>query len=103
MKEGEKIKCVGEKQRYTIQARDKRFIIMTKPFNARKTYLYSIVDLERGVRGCDNLIFGAFEPYNTKAGARKNLRALQNGDMEVSYRRYKKLEPEEVKQLAIHD
>lgn len=117
MKVGDKVKCVGEKQRYTIQARDDRFIIMTKPFNARKTYLYSIVDLERGIRGRDNLIFGSFEPYNTKAGAEENLKALQRGakvnvnlddlveeddnwTMEVSYRHYKKLEPEEIKQLG---
>ena len=97
----DKIKCVGEKQRYTIQARDKRFVIMTKPFNARKTYLYSIVDLKRRVRGCDNLIFGSFESYNTKKGAIENLKMLQKKEMEVSYRKFKKLEPEEIEQLKV--
>ena len=100
MKIGDKIKCVGEKQRYTIQAFNNRFVIMTKPFNARKTYLYSIVDLERGVRGRDNLIFGSYNPYNTKTGARENLKDLQSGKMEVSHRHYKRLEPEEVLQLT---
>lgn len=99
MKIGDKIKCNGEKQRYTVQAFDNRFVIMTKPFNARKTYLYSIVDLKRGVRGRDNLIFGSFNPYNTKEGAEENLKDLQTGEMEVSHRNYKRLEPEELSQL----
>jgi len=97
---GDKVKCVGEKQRYTIQARDDRFVIMTKPLNARKTYLYSIVDLERGVRGRDNLVFGSYEKYNTREGASANLKMLQDNEMEVSYRHYKKLEPEEIEQLS---
>lgn len=102
MKVGDKVKCVGERIRYTIQARDDRFVIMTKPFNLRKgKYLYSIVDLERGVRGRDNLVFGSFERYDTKKGAKENLKMLQEGEMEVSYRHYKKLEPEEIEQLTL--
>lgn len=100
---GDKIKMVGEVQRYTIQARDERFVILTKPFNARKTYIYSIADLKQGIRGRDNLIFGAYEPYNTKEGAEHNLKELQNGDMEVSRRSHKKLEPEEIQQLTKED
>lgn len=99
MKVGDKIKFEGEVQRYTVQALDKRFIIATKPFNARKTYLYTIIDLERNERGPDNLIFGAYEPYNTVKGAKYNLKQLQKGEMEVSYRRYKKLSKEERKML----
>lgn len=104
----DKVKCVGEKQRYTIQARNDRFVILTKPFNAQKTYLYSIVDLERKIRGRDNLIFGfcyidskgeISQNYNCKEGAEEAIRQLEAGEMEISYRHYKKLEPEEIKQL----
>ena len=109
MKEITKIKMVGEKQRYTIQARSNRFVILTKPFNARKTYLYSIVDLERKVRGKDNQIFGFCyidkngeinQDYNCEEGAKEAIKQLESGQMEVSYRHYKDLEPEEIEQLT---
>ena len=51
---GDKIKFQREKQRYTVRACDKRFIIAVKPFNARKTFQYTIVDLKEKVRGADN-------------------------------------------------
>lgn len=45
-----KIKFKGEKQRYTVQAAGKRYLVCTKPFNARKTVLYTIIDLKEEVR-----------------------------------------------------
>jgi len=95
----------GEKQRYKVQAFSKRFIILTKPFNARKTYLYSIVDLERKVRGRDNLVFGFIHGYNNKAGASKAIKWLEaketeQASMEVSYRHFKPLEESEIEQLT---
>jgi hypothetical protein len=104
-----KIKMVGEKQRYTIQARSNRYVILTKPFNARKTYLYSIVDLEQKIRGRDNLIFGfcfidkngeISQNYNCKEGAEEAIKMLEKGEMEVSHRHHKKLEKEEIYQLT---
>lgn len=82
-----KVRLNGERQRYTIQACDDRFIIMTKPFNAQRTYLYTIADLERGVRGPCNLIFGLPCDVNSPAGAGEALSAMQRGEMEVSARR----------------
>jgi hypothetical protein len=55
---GDKIKFKREKQRYTIQATDGRYLICTKPFNAKKTVIYTIVDLKEKIRGTDNLVFG---------------------------------------------
>lgn len=81
-----KVKLEGEVQRYTIQARNDRFIIMTKPFNLRKTYLYTIADLESGVRGACNLIFGMSYDVDTPEGANEALRWLESGRMEVSRR-----------------
>ena len=43
LKVDDKILFAEEKQRYTVQARNDRFIICTKPFNPRKTFL--ILDL----------------------------------------------------------
>jgi hypothetical protein len=100
MKIGDKIKFEGEKQRMTIKAFSKKFIILTKPFNAKKTYLYSIVDLEREVRGRCNLIFGSLWEFNTLKGAKKNLQMLDNGERKVSCRYYKKLEQSEISQFS---
>ena len=47
----------GERQKYTVQVSSERYLICTKPFNAKNTVLYTIVDLKEGVRGADNLIF----------------------------------------------
>ncbi len=41
---GTKVKFPNEKQRYTVQASNVRFAVCTKPFNAQKTVLYSIID-----------------------------------------------------------
>lgn len=97
---GKKIKFDGEKQRYTIQALDSRYIIATKPFNARKTYIYTIVDLQEKRRGPCDLIFGSGEAFNTAAGAKKNLTLLTTGKMGVSYRRDKKLTADELKTIT---
>jgi hypothetical protein len=96
---GEKFKADTEKQRYTIMAKDDRFVIMIKPFNAKKTYLYSIIDLKRKVRGPNNLIFGPIVPFNTLEGAAENLKMLQNKEQEVSYRRCIDLSTTEIQQL----
>lgn len=89
---GQKIKFKGIKQRFTIQARNERFLICTKPFNARKTVLYTIVDLVREVRGRDNLVFTF--GYETKKQCEDNLKRLADGEMEVSYRNFVKLDYE---------
>jgi hypothetical protein len=75
-----------EKQGYTVQACNDRFWVCTKPFNARKTCLYSIVDLERNVRGRDNLVFGFPYGYESKSSCQIALEYLKNNEMEVSYR-----------------
>lgn len=53
------VKFASEKQRYTVQASDRRFAVCTKPFNARKTVLYTIIDFDEKIRGPENLVFGA--------------------------------------------
>lgn len=81
-----KVKLDGERIRYTVMARDERFVIMVKPFNAKRTYLYTIVDLERSVRGRCNKIFGLDHDVSDPAGAATVLADLQNGSTEVIYR-----------------
>jgi hypothetical protein len=97
---GNKIRMDGERQRYTVQAANDRFAIMTKPFNAKKTYLYTITDLKRGVRGPCNLIFGLPCHVNTPEGAAEALAMIEAGAMEVTFRHHKELTPDELKQVS---
>lgn len=96
---GSKIKMDGERLRYTVQAANDRFAIMTKPFNARRTYLYTITDLQRGVRGPCNLIFGLPHHVNDPAGAAEALAMMERGEFEVTHRHDKDLTAAELKQL----
>jgi hypothetical protein len=58
LKVGSKVKFKPEKRVYTVQASDARFAICTKPFNLKRTVLYTVIDFEENVRGTENLIFG---------------------------------------------
>lgn len=50
---GMKIRFADEKQSYTVQAvsRSGRYVVCTKPFNARRSILHSVMDLALGIRG----------------------------------------------------
>lgn len=96
-KQGDRIKFRSERLRYTVRAANDRFLVCTKPFNARGTVLYSIVDLEQNIRGRENLIFGrGFETDEQCADA---LARLVCGDTEVSRRHHVALDIERVDQL----
>lgn len=86
LKVGDKIKFQKEKHRYTVQAKSDRYIICTKPFNARKTYLYTIIDLERLVRGAVDLVFGLTDDVDSPEKAQECVNDLENGEYEVSHR-----------------
>lgn len=85
---GSRVYFDGERMPYTIQARDERFLVCTKPFAARRTYIYSIVDLQRGERGPDNMIFGRAGGYETRGDCEDALRELadERSSLEVSRR-----------------
>lgn len=99
MRPGDKVRMTGERQRYTVTAVDDRFAIMSKPFNARRTYLYTITDLKLGVRGPCDLIFGVPCAMDAPDSAAKALTMLQAGEMGVSRRRCKALTDDEIVQL----
>ena len=85
VKVGDKITIPNEKQRYTVQARNSRYVICTKPFNLKHTVLYFIVDLKEKLRGPDNMIF-CFG-YETKSQCEERLKELDENKIEVSLRR----------------
>ncbi len=97
---GEKITMDGEKAPYKIMARDDRYVILCRPFNLKRTYTYSIVDLEEKVRGPCNYVFGPLVDFNTEDGAKENLAMLRSGKQEVSRRRSKDLSDREIALLS---
>ena len=87
---GQKIRFASEKRPYTIRACDERFAICTKPFNLKKTVLYTIVDLKKNVRGTENLLF--CPGYETDLNCRKALERLQNEDSHITAKNFIKLD-----------
>lgn len=95
---GSKVKFRKEKQRYTVQASDERFAICTKPMNALKTVLYTIIDFEENRRGPEDLVFGFGAETKEQCEemlARLNL-PLEEGPTEVSSRHDIELDIEKV-------
>lgn len=81
---GDFIRFKEEKLKYEVIARSDRFLICTKPFNARRTVLYCIVDLVEWIRGPENLIFDM--GCETKEQAEEMLERVRSGESEISYR-----------------
>lgn len=81
---GTKVKFAEEKQSYTVRASNIAFAICIKPFNAKKTVLYTIIDWFNNVRGAENLIFG--EGAETDKECEEMLERLTQGETEVSSR-----------------
>ncbi len=83
-KVGDKIKFIEEKMPYSIISCDDRYLICTKPYNPKRTVLYTIVDLQENVRGTENMIFCL--GFKTKEDCDEALERLQTGESEVSWR-----------------
>jgi len=97
LKVGGKIKFSTEKQRYTVKAKSERYIICTKPFNIKHTVLYTIIDLERLVRGTNNMVFNPYD-YEYQSDIDSCLVDLECNDnvVEVTHRNCIKLDVENV-------
>lgn len=91
LKVGDKIRFMVEKKSYTIKAKSDKFLICTKPFNLKNTVLYTIIDLERLVRGANNLIFNPYD-YTSEKDMNDCIVDLESGKTEVSHRNCVKLD-----------
>ena len=85
VKIGDKIYIPKHKRPFTVRARNDRYIICTKPFNAKHTVIYFIIDLKEKRRGPDNMVFCC--GYESDEDCRERLIELQSGIIEVSRRR----------------
>lgn len=82
---GYKVFFESEKRPYTVRAYDERYVICTKPFNPKRTVLYTILDLKQQVRGTNNLVFNSYN-YAIQEDIERCLKDLQCGMIEVSHR-----------------
>lgn len=51
---GDRLRFAEEKRSYTVRAVSDRWVICTKPFAARQSVIYTVLDLHHQVRGVDN-------------------------------------------------
>lgn len=98
---GQQIKFEDERTRYTVQAFSKRYIIATKVFKLkRNNYLYTIVDVLRGIRGPSDLLFGSPYTFDDYEGALLNIAMLHTGKQSISSRKSIPLTVEELEQVS---
>ena len=81
---GDKVKLFGQRRRFNVMAKDDRYMIFSKPVFG--TFLYTIFDFEDRWIAPDNLIFGLYH-YDKREEAEKALKALEDGEIELSRRR----------------
>ena len=94
---GIKIKFKEEKQAYEVQACGLRYMVCTKPFNLKKTVLYTIVDKLQRIRGTENVVFGM--GAETKSDCSRMLERLEShgsDGTEISHRNRIDLNVEEI-------
>jgi hypothetical protein len=92
---GLRIKFPEEKQAYTVQASNDRYTICTKPFNPKRTVIYTIVDWVKKVRGPEDLIFGF--GAETRRQCQAMLQRLVAEESGVSHRHRIDLKIQEIK------
>lgn len=83
---GDRVWFVEERLPYTVQAvsPDGRWAALTKPFAARRTVLYTVLDRDRMVRGRDDRLFGL--GYETREACEAMIAMFTDGDAEHSHR-----------------
>ena len=99
---GTVIKFGEEKQSYRVRARGNRYLVCTKPFNPKRTVLYTIIDLQENIRGTENLVFSM--GVETDEQCKKMVERLEcdPNDLnkiktDISYRNYIPLNIERIK------
>ena len=73
---GSKITWKGQNKRFTVIARNDNFIIITRPYNPKKTYEYSILDLE--YMECNHDNYYCKYDYSNKEECIEALKELQD-------------------------
>lgn len=98
---GTLIKFKGERQRYTVRASNVAFAVCTKPMNALKTVLYTVIDWNEKRRGPEGVIFE--EGAVSDESCSEMLDRLTSGETTVSERRDAPLNIERVEMTNKND
>ena len=85
---GQKVKFSDDRLWFTVQARNERFIICNAA-TKNNTY-HTIIDLEQGVRGDDNLVF--HQGCDDREHCEARLQDFIDGEIEVSHRNLVRLD-----------
>lgn len=86
---GTKIFFSEEKRPYKVMASNSCFAVCVKPYNPKRTVLYTIIDFKKEIRGAENLIFGM--GAESKEECQEMLRRVTEGETEISSRNRIKL------------
>lgn len=78
LKVGQKVKFADDRLWFTVQAKNERFVVLTA------TKFHTIIDLDQGIRGPDNLVF--HNGYDNQKECEDRLQDFNNGEIEVSHR-----------------
>ncbi len=79
---GARVYVPGERRGYRVRARNDRYAVCTKPHF--KTVLYFILDIEKRVRGPENLVFGM--GAETDEHCLEMLARVTSGETQISWR-----------------
>ncbi len=81
----DKVYFAAEKSPYTVKAFDGRYAICTKPYNLKKTVVYTIIDFKEAKRSTNDLIFNIYD-YKVQADIDECLKDLNSGKIGLSRR-----------------
>jgi hypothetical protein len=70
---------------YWVKARNDRYAILTRPYNPRRTVIYSIWDMEKKIRSTNDYVFNPYD-YNKQEDIDQSLTDLMNGEYQLSRR-----------------
>ena len=82
---GDKVQFKEEKGPYIVRGRTKRYMILTRPYYAKKTIIYAIVDWATDKRSSDSHVFSPYN-YEEPEGILECLQSLTMGVCRLSRR-----------------
>ena len=84
---GDKVKLADTKRKWTVQGVTNRgrFVILTQPFNLKRTVLYTVIDFDRGVRGRDDMYGIGYENDDDIAAAVHMFQHTEDGSNMCDY------------------
>lgn len=83
----DKIYFIGEKQAMTVKAVNDRFLIATKPYNPKRTVIYTIIDFKQERRNRNSYVFNPYD-YKEQKDIDDCMKDLLSGECEISHRNW---------------